>query len=306
METVIAPLIFCCVFLAVLGISRMLQPKVAKGRLKDLRWNSSPSPVAPTSSLVRRPETGMLGFFSRLGESKERTELGELRKRFVQAGFASPSAPGIFYGVRITLALALPAVALMLPIVWSLPTEFQIGLLGLLTTTGYWGPSIYIDGRAGRRKLAIERALPDALDLLVVCVEAGLGINQGLARVALEFRAKSPALSSEFALVGHETRAGKTTTEALRSLAVRTGGTDVGSLVALLVQTERFGTSVANVLRVHADAMRVRRMQHAEQRAQLATLKLILPSTMIFAALLMIFVAPGMFNFFRAFEGMPD
>jgi tight adherence protein C len=133
-----------------------------------------------------------------------------------------------------------------------------------------------------------------------------LGINQGLARVAEEFRAKSPALSLEFSLVGNETRAGKTTTAALRALAARTGVPDISSLVALLVQTERFGTSVANALRVHADAMRIRRMQRAEERAQIATLKLILPSTLIFVALLMIFLAPGMYNFFGAFAGIPS
>ena len=137
---------------------------------------------------------------------------------------------------------------------------------------------------------------------MVVCVEAGLGINQSLARVSTEFESKSPILAQEFALVGHETRAGKTTTEALRALADRTGVSDISSLVAQLVQTERFGTSVANALRVHADAMRIRRMQYAEERAQKATLKLILPSTMIFAALLMLFLAPGMYNFFTAFS----
>jgi tight adherence protein C len=135
--------------------------------------------------------------------------------------------------------------------------------------------------------------LPDALDLMVVCVEAGFGINQSLAQVAGEFDSKSPIIAKELALVVQETRAGKSTTEALRALANRSGVSDISSLVALLVQTERFGTSLGNALRVHADAMRIVRMQRAEERAQKATLKLILPSTMIFAAILMIFIAPG-------------
>jgi tight adherence protein C len=128
---------------------------------------------------------------------------------------------------------------------------------------------------------------------MVVCVEAGFGINQSLAQVADEFQSRCPIVSGEFTLVVQETRAGKSTTEALRSLADRTGVSDISSLVALLVQTERFGTSLANALRVHADAMRIVRMQHAEERAQKATLKLILPSAMIFGALLLIFLAPG-------------
>jgi tight adherence protein C len=179
-------------------------------------------------------------------------------------------------------------------------------LLGGLTAFGYVAPSFYLDRRVSSRKTAITRALPDALDLMVVCVEAGLGVNQSLARVAEEFLAKSPALAAELGLVGAETRAGKSTTEALRALANRTGVADVSSLVALLVQTERFGTSVANALRVHADAMRIRRMQRAEERAQKATLKLILPSTMIFAALLLIFLTPGMHGFMSAFSGMKE
>ena len=135
---------------------------------------------------------------------------------------------------------------------------------------------------------------------MVVCVEAGFGINQSLAQVAQEFRTKCRIVSEEFSLVVQETRAGKSTTVALRSLADRTGVADISSLVALLVQTERFGTSLANALRVHADAMRVIRMQNAEERAQKATLKLILPSTMIFTALLLIFLAPGAYMMITA------
>jgi tight adherence protein C len=142
--------------------------------------------------------------------------------------------------------------------------------------------------------------LPDALDLMVVCVEAGFGINQSLAQVADEFDSKCPTIAKEFGLVVQETRAGKSTTEALRALANRTGVSDISSLVALLVQTERFGTSLANALRVHADAMRIVRMQRAEERAQKATLKLILPSTMIFGAVLIIFVAPGAYMMMSA------
>ncbi len=304
MDSAIALLTFGCVFLLVLGLSTVFRPRPVGRRLAHLSAKA-PAAVAESPSLVRSEETGLLGFFHRVGSRKEASELGQFRQRFIHAGFQKPAVPAIYYGIRLTLALGLPAVAGLLPIVWGLPAIQQISLLGGLTTLGYIGPSVYLDARSRRRKAAITRALPDSLDLLVVCVEAGLGINQGLARVSQEFRNKNPVLSLELGLVGNETRAGKTTTEALRALAARTGVADVSSLVALLVQTERFGTSVANALRVHADAMRVRRMQLAEARAQVATLKLILPSTMIFVALLMIFLAPGMYNFFGAFAGIP-
>jgi tight adherence protein C len=177
---------------------------------------------------------------------------------------------------------------------------YQIALLILLSAFFYVLPSIVLDRRVAAHQYSITRVLPDALDLMVVCVEAGFGINQSLAQVADEFESKCPIIAKEFGLVVQETRAGKSTTEALRALADRTGVSDISSLVALLVQTERFGTSLANALRVHADAMRIVRMQRAEERAQKATLKLILPSTMIFAAILIIFVAPGAYMMMSA------
>jgi tight adherence protein C len=219
----------------------------------------------------------------------------------LHAGFRKPSASAVYYGFRLSLALGLPPLVALLPIVWSLPAYQQIGLLCLVAAIGYIAPSIYLSNRVTNRQGAITRTLPDALDLMVVCVEAGFGINQSLGQVAEEFRSKSPILAEEFSLVVQQTRAGKTSTGALRELADRTGVSDISSLVALLVQTERFGTSVANALRVHAEAMRIMRMQRAEERAQMATLKLILPSTMIFGALLLIFLAPGMYRLMGAF-----
>lgn len=303
MQDAIAPLAFGCVFLLVVGLGMIFRPRPAERRLAQLSSKEAVRAGA-RQSMIRSTESGALAFFRRLGERSEKGDMGPIRARFVHGGFKSPAAPAIYYGIRLSLALGLPVGAGLLPAVWGLQPIHQVLLLVGLTAIGYVAPSIYLDRRVAARKTAITRALPDALDLMVVCVEAGLGINQGLARVADEFLAKSPILSAEFRLVGYETRAGKTTTESLRSLADRTGVSDVSSLVALLVQTERFGTSVANALRVHADAMRIRRMQRAEERAQKATLKLILPSTMIFAALLMIFLTPGMYGFFSAFSGI--
>lgn len=301
MENSIALLAFGCVFLLVLGLGMVLRPRPAERRLARLSSRAA-ARALPRQSMIRATESGLLAFFRRLGERGDKDDIGRFRARFVHAGFKSPAAPAIYYGIRLTLALGLPITAGLLAVVWNLEPLQQILLMVGLTALGYVAPSIYLDRRIAKRQTAITRALPDALDLMVVCVEAGLGINQSLARVAEEFLARSPVLSAEFSLVGYETRAGKTTTEALRALADRTGVSDVSSLVALLVQTERFGTSVANALRVHADAMRLRRMQRAEERAQKATLKLILPSTMIFAALLMIFLTPGMHGFFSAFS----
>jgi tight adherence protein C len=238
-------------------------------------------------------EKGWLGVVSRIGKGREGGDLSRLRSRLLHANYRRPSAPTIYHGIRLALAIGIPALIALLPAVWALPSYLQIALLILVSAFSYLLPSIALDNRIKSRQHAVTRALPDALDLMVVCVEAGFGINQSLSQVADEFRSKCPVIAQEFGLVVQETRAGKSTTEALRTLANRTGVSDISSLVALLVQTERFGTSLANALRVHADAMRITRMQRAEERAQKATLKLILPSTMIFVALMMIFLAPG-------------
>lgn len=301
MENAIALLAFGSVFLLVIGLSLVLRTRPTGRRLAHLSSGFA-TPAEERPSLVRHKGGGAVGVLHRIGErQQEGSDIGRLRVRLVQAGYQNPTAPAVYYGLRLTLALALPLLALPFPVVWSLPVVYQIALVCGMAGVGYVAPSIFLDRRTSVRMRAIERTLPDALDLMVVCVEAGFGINQSLARVAEEFAEKSPILAKEFGLVVHETRAGKSTNEALRALSDRTGVSDISSLVALLVQTERFGTSVANTLRVHAEAMRVRRMQRAEERAQKATLKLILPSTLIFSALLMIFLLPGIYRFFGAF-----
>ncbi len=299
MDFAIPALVFGCVFLLALALKVMLESRAVGRRLARLGSAPQPSEIQ-SESLVHGIERGWSGVFARIGHGREGEDLSRLRSRLLHAGYRRPSAPTIYYGIRPTLAVGIPALVALLPATWMLPSYLQIGLLILLSAFFYVLPSMILDNRIKARQHAITRALPDALDLMVVCVEAGFGINQSLAQVAEEFESKSPIVATEFALVVQETRAGKSTTQALRSLADRTGVSDISALVALLVQTERFGTSLAGALRVHADAMRVLRMQRAEERAQMATLKLILPSTMIFVALMVIFVAPGAYMLMSA------
>jgi tight adherence protein C len=299
MDFAIPALVFGSVVMLSLAIRTLLAPRAVGRRLA--RLGSSPQTVEfEGESLVRSHDKGLSGIFARIGQGREGGDLSRLRSRMLHAGYRSPSAPTIYYGLRLALALGVPALVALLPAVWALHSVYQIGLLIMLSAIFYVLPSIFLNSRIAAYQHAITRALPDALDLMVVCVEAGFGINQSLAQVADEFESKCPVIAKEFALVVQEARAGKSTTEALRTLADRTGVSDISSLVALLVQTERFGTSLANALRVHADAMRITRMQRAEERAQKATLKLILPSTMIFVALLLIFLAPGAYMMISA------
>jgi tight adherence protein C len=299
MNIAIPALVFGSVVALSLALRAMLAPRVVGRRLS--RLGASPhTSTFEGESLVHGKEKGWSGIFKRIGQGREGGDLSRLRSRLLYAGYRRPSAPAIYYGIRLTLSLGAPALAVMLPAVWTLSSVYQIALLILLSAFFYVLPSIVLNHRVAAYQHSITRVLPDALDLMVVCVEAGFGINQSLAQVADEFDSKCPTIAKEFGLVVQETRAGKSTTEALRALANRTGVSDISSLVALLVQTERFGTSLANALRVHADAMRIVRMQRAEERAQKATLKLILPSTMIFGAVLIIFVAPGAYMMMSA------
>jgi len=304
MQITLALVVFGCVFLTVMALHFALRPRVAGRRLEEMASAQAPE-AAQRVSMVRGEGSGWLArTLAKLGADAgvpNDPERQRLRTRLVHAGFPAPLAPGIYYGGRLVLAVGLPLIAASVPALWGVAAPLQILILCGIAAVGYILPSAWLDSRVKRRQHAIERALPDALDLMVVCVEAGFGINQALARVSEEFAVKSPLLATEFGLVVSECRAGKSTQEALRGLSDRSGVSDISSLVALLVQTERFGTSIATALRVHADSMRVKRMQRAEERAQLATLKLILPSTMIFAALLMIFLVPGMVAFMAAF-----
>ncbi len=306
MEYAIPALVFGCVVTLSLALRATFAPRAVDRRLSHLGALPRPAEIE-AESLVHGKVKGWSSIFARIGkarEGREGVELSRLQTRLLQAGYRRPSAPMIYYGIRPTLAIGVPATVALLPSVWALPSVYQIGLLIGLSALFYVLPSIALNSRIRARQHAITLALPDALDLMVVCVEAGFGINQSLSQVSDEFESKCSIVATEFGLVVQETRAGKSTTDALRALADRTGVADISSLVALLVQTERFGTSLANALRVHADAMRILRMQRAEERAQKATLKLILPSTMIFAALLLIFLAPGGYMMLNAFSAL--
>jgi tight adherence protein C len=166
---------------------------------------------------------------------------------------------------------------------------------------GYVLPSMMVGRRLKQRQKEMQKALPDALDMLVVSVEAGLGLNQALVRVSEEIDRVSPVLSEQLGLVNLEIRAGTAREEALRNLADRTGLADISSLVGMLIQTDRFGTSVAQALRVHADTMRTKRRQRAEEAAAKTTIKMIFPLVFcIFPALFVVILGPAVIQIMHA------
>jgi tight adherence protein C len=235
-----------------------------------------------------------------LGErvSRRGSQVSEMRQRMIRAGVQNPDAPYIFFGARILLPPALGGLGLLFA-----PALGGLGMLGVLwlAATGWVGPSFWLDRRIKKRQKEIRRALADALDLMVTCVEAGLGINQAIVRVAEEIRHISAELSKELTLVNLEIRAGRPREEALRNLGERTGVEELRELSAVLIQTDRFGTSVAQALRVHAETLRVKRRQQAEEEAAKTAIKILFPVLFcIFPLLFVVIIGPGAIKIYEA------
>jgi tight adherence protein C len=216
-------------------------------------------------------------------------EMGKLRRRLVAAGFRNNDALIVFLGIRVATAAVLFALVAT-PIIFRPNLMLALGAAGL----GYLLPNIVLARLEKRRQHRIRLSLPDALDLLVVSVEAGLGLDQAIQRVGEELVFAHPELCEELRLINFELRAGKARTEALHNLGERTGVDDVISLVAMLVQTDKFGTSVAKSLRVHSDTLRTKRRQRAEEAAAKTGVKMVFPLVLcIFPAIWVVTLGPA-------------
>ncbi|MFI5371378.1 MAG: type II secretion system F family protein, partial [Candidatus Eisenbacteria bacterium] len=225
-------------------------------------------------SNVRRPPI-VLRLIAQLGgfmPAREGTDA--MRTGLIRAGYRRADAAMLFLGSKLVLAVALPILWSAVAYTMMKPTGKLAMMTFVLPVVGFYLPTMWIAWRSRRRHGEIVTSLPDALDLMVVCVEAGLGMAAAIQRVGQEVRLASRALSDEFALVNSEMQTGVTRTDALRNLAERTGVEDIYSLVAMLIQTDRLGTSIAQSLRAHADSMRTKRRQRAEQMARKASIKL--------------------------------
>ncbi|MDH3208240.1 MAG: type II secretion system F family protein [Gemmatimonadota bacterium] len=275
--------------------------------LMEIRTHD-PSPFGSVSRRRRQSNKQKLrDVISMLGERVERGgfDLDGWAKRLVQAGYWSPEAPKVFFGTRIALTAGLAFTGL------TVGALFDVRLLGVLIIAvwlgglGWLAPSWYVLRRFHLRRKEIQGALADALDLLVACVEAGMGLNQALVRVAEEIRNISLSLAEELAMVNLEIRAGTARDLALRNLAERTGCDDVESLVSMLVQTERFGTSVGRALRVQAHTLRQKRRQRAEEAAAKTTIKLVFPLVLfVFPALFVVVLGPAVLQVIEALAGV--
>lgn len=250
------------------------------------------------------PFDSLVGALKRIGTVVPRSssEMSKLQQRLLAAGYRRREAVPVFFGIR--LAVAVLAFALCAAPVGRRPNlPIALATCGL----GYVLPGMVLARLAKRRQHRIRLGLPDGLDLLVVSVEAGLGLDQAIQRVAEELAFAHPDLSDELRLINLELRAGKARAEALRNLAERIGIDDVSSLVAMLVQTDKFGTSVAQSLRVHSDTLRTKRRQRAEEAAAKTGVKMVFPLVFcIFPAIWVVTIGPAALKFIQVIVPMAN
>jgi tight adherence protein C len=253
----------------------------------------------------------ILEFLNSLGQkvsSKEKAvDYSKLRPLFLKAGLRHENTPGIFLGAKVALSVLMPLsillVQMLLP-VFVLPAKQLVVLSVVLAIVGFYLPNLWLRLKISRRKETILKGFPDALDLMVVCVEAGMGLDSAVTRVAEEIELNNKILSDELKLYNLEMRAGKLRKDALKNLAMRTDVEEVNNLVTLLLQTEKFGTSVGQALTVYSDTMRTQRFQRAEEMAAKIPTKLLFPLIFfIFPSLFVVLMGPAAITIVKTFKG---
>jgi len=293
----LATLTFGLLGLAVYGLRSR---GVAEERLMRAteKTASAPAPKSDAFSNLEPPGSiwsqlaSLVKPLSKAAESGQANQVYDnIRIRLTEAGFRSSSALPIYMGSRIALSAIFALIAIAVS--WAVRGTPHILVIGLGAAAGYISPGLIVDQVRKRRQRNIQQGLPDAIDLMVVCVEAGLGLGATLRRVAHEFRDSNRIIAEEFESTVLETEAGRGLMDALRGLGDRTGTQELKVLVSLLVQTDRFGTPMVEALRAQGDSMRVERMRRAEEMAEKAPVKMTLPAGLIFLSVLMILLGPA-------------
>jgi tight adherence protein C len=261
----------------------------------DLGPAIASAPVDPKKSIALRK--GMLKTPISMGDASK------TQKLLHHAGYRSGSALATYNLIRMICMASLPLIFYVGTLQMHMMPATRLFTVAVLALAGMMVPKLVLRSLARGRQHRLKLSLPDALDLLVVCVEAGMGLNQAIVKVAEELEKTHAEISVELKLVNLEIRAGRTRGEALKNLGERTGVDDIISLAAMLIQTDKFGTSVAKSLRVHSDCLRTERIQRAEEAAAKTTIKLIFPLLFcIFPALLVVILGPAFLNLARIFS----
>lgn len=264
---------------------------------------------AVTTDGIGNRFVNFLGSLGQKVSTKEKDlDYSKLRPLFLKAGIRQENAPAVFWGTKAVLAVLFPASLLLLRFVIPdvvFPAKKLILILVFMSMFGFYLPNFWIRLKIAKRRDLILKGFPDALDLMVVCVEAGMGLDSAITRVARELELSNKILSDELKLYNLEMRAGKLRKDALNNLAMRTDVEEVKNLVTLLIQTDKFGTSIGQALSVFSDTMRTQRFQRAEEKAAKIPVKLLFPLILfIFPSLFVVILGPALINIFRALKGM--
>ena len=286
-EILFLVLMFLAVFIFLLLVLFKLNGDPVRNRVANLAEfkNTESDNSEFVSNLIK-----VINPISKLSLPSDGWEKSQLHIRFVSAGWRSPDAPKLYFGLKTVLTLVFATLAYIF-IDKSIQAENPSGLVFILTFAagiGYYLPNIVLSKVVKNREQEISETLPDATDLLVVCMEAGLSFDQAFSKVATEIKIKSKILSEELELALMEVRTGFTRERALKNLALRTGSEGIDLFASMINQSERFGTSIADSLRVYADTARIKRRQKAEELASKIATKLLFP--LIFCMLPAIFV----------------
>jgi tight adherence protein C len=306
MPALIAALVFFGLAVSTYGVVLLMRAREERLQiLAKIGYDDAPTGLREGEFRVNTLKGRAIKLADVIGKAaKPRTEgeMSHVRALFLRAGLRTENALVVFFGMKTLLAVLFPACLLSLKLAVSLYlAPAQLAVAGvMLVFMGFYTPNFWLSMKIARRKEKMMSGFPDALDLLVVCTEAGLGLDAALKRVGAEMKLSNTVVSDEFRTLNLELRAGKSRPDALRNLALRTAIEDVNSLATLLIQTDRFGTSVGQALRVHAEAMRTRGAQKTEEMAAKLPVKLLFPTVFcIFPSVLLVILGPALIQAFR-------
>jgi tight adherence protein C len=301
LQIIYAAVIFVSVTTAALLILLPLAPNRMKQRVDELADTSAFGDRAAQAHWTRTV-VNVAGKFAKLSLPAEGWENSPIRLRFLHAGYRADGPVMLYFGAKTLLAILFPILAYFYVLLGG-ANQGSIGTLAQLLgagAVGYYLPNVVLSRLVFLRQREIFESFPDAADLLMVCVEAGLGLDAALVKVTEEMRLKSEALAEELHLLNLELRAGSSRDKALRNLAQRTGVEEVQSFATMLIQADRFGTSIGDSLRVFSDMLRTKRRMRAEEMAAKIPLKLLFPMVLcIFPALLLVLLGPAFIQVYR-------
>jgi len=306
-----AVLLFAAIVLGILGLAAAVAFRRERREVVDKIRGAGGEPSAAAAEarnsggwFTRRPFALASAIGLKVGSAQPGSQPAHQRQLFLQAGFRGEHTLAAFLGFKILGATLLAAVGVVGRVLAPSDSKPQIIALVVvaLALLGWYLPDIVLRLRIAHRKELLLQGFPDALDLMVVCVESGMGLDAAISRVGTEMRLSSPAVSEEFRQLSLELRAGKIRQDALNALAMRTGLEEFKGLTSLIIQTDRFGTSVGQALRVHADSSRARRAMRAEELAGKVPVKLVFPLILfIFPSIFVVIIGPAVIKIYHSF-----